>query len=536
MFTFISRHILLILCLSVLSQVLVSKNKGIKVYTMSKRKYKTLSVSEKLKLLSDYDCGKSRDELCRENNIPMSTLCRIIKNNEKIRSQCIEGKGKLKRIRAAEYPEVEKCLCTWIKQVRNNNIPISGPMIKEKAQEFASKLHIDNFSGSNGWLEGFKKRNDIAFKNVCGESNSVDNNECNEWIKNLPALLHDYSPDDVFNADEAGLFYKCLPDKTFTFKGQPCHGGKLSKDRVTVLVSANMSGTEKLPLFLIGKSKRPRCFKGIKTLPVKYQNNKKAWMTSELFADWLKKVNADMRAQKRKIIMFVDNCTAHNNMPKLDYVQLLYLPTNTTSKLQPMDQGIINNFKVYYRKEVVQYVLKSIEENKSPEINILQAMRFARKAWFSVSKTTISNCFKKAGFKVTNVSEPESVQEELEICPEWDRMFATCRNNLNEQQATFQDFVSMDDNVLISEELNDDDIVAMYSSLDTEEEEEEGDCEETPVKISKREAMEALETLHKYFEMSNIDNSNIFDQIYSIEKQVLATNNQVQTNITDYFN
>ncbi|CAB3235210.1 unnamed protein product [Arctia plantaginis] len=89
----------------------------------------------------------------------------------------------------------------------------------------------------------------------------------------------------------------------------------------------------------------------------------------------------------------------------------------------------------------------------------------------------------------------------------------------------------MDDNVLISEELNDDDIVAMYSSLDTEEE----DCEETPVKTSKREAMEALVTLHKYFEMSNIDNSNIFDQIYSIEKQVSATSNQVQTNITDYF-
>ncbi|XP_046588037.1 tigger transposable element-derived protein 4-like [Neodiprion lecontei] len=184
-----------------------------------------------------------------------------------------------------------------MKQVRNNNIPISGPMIKEKAQEFASKLHI-NFSGSNGWLEGFKKRNDIAFKNICGESNSVDNNECSEWIKNLPVLLHDYTPDDVFNADEAGLFYKCLPDKTFTFKGQPCHGGKLSKDRVTVLVCANMSGNEKLPLLLIGKSKSPRCFKGIKTLPVNYQNNKKAWMTSDLFVDWLKKVNADMRAQK----------------------------------------------------------------------------------------------------------------------------------------------------------------------------------------------------------------------------------------------
>ncbi|XP_046428054.1 tigger transposable element-derived protein 6-like [Neodiprion fabricii] len=141
-------------------------------------------------------------------------------------------------------------------------------------------------------------------------------------------------------------------------------------------------------------------------------------------------------------------------MPKWEYVELLYLPANTTSKLQPMDQGIINNFKVYYRKEVVQYVLKSIEDDKSPEINILQAMRFARKAWFSVSKTTISNGYKKAGFKVTNVSEPENLQEEVETIarfPEWNKLIFTCRNNENDQQPSFQDFVSMDDGPLKSQ-------------------------------------------------------------------------------------
>lgn len=58
-------------------------------------------------------------------------------------------------------------------------------MVKEKAQKFARKVHTDNFSGSNGWLEGFKKRNGIVFKNICGEINSVDNNECNEGIKNV---------------------------------------------------------------------------------------------------------------------------------------------------------------------------------------------------------------------------------------------------------------------------------------------------------------------------------------------------------------
>ena len=80
---------------------------------------------------------------------------------------------------------------------------------------------------------------------------------------------------------------------------------------------------------------------------------------------WLRKLNSDMKGQKRKIMLFIDYCTAHNNMPLLDHIKLVYLPANTTSKLQPLDQGVINNFKVYYRKEVVQHEVNCMEENKS---------------------------------------------------------------------------------------------------------------------------------------------------------------------------
>ena len=60
----------------------------------------------------------------------------------------------------------------------------------------------------------------------------------------------------------------------------------------TVLVAANMTGTEKLPLFVLGHSKQPRCFKNVKKLPVDYDAIKKALMTSELFENGLRKVDA----------------------------------------------------------------------------------------------------------------------------------------------------------------------------------------------------------------------------------------------------
>jgi len=30
----------------------------------------------------------------------------------------------------------------------------------------------------------------------------------------------DYDARDIFNADETGIFYKCLPDRTLTFKNE----------------------------------------------------------------------------------------------------------------------------------------------------------------------------------------------------------------------------------------------------------------------------------------------------------------------------
>ena len=58
--------------------------------------------------------------------------------------------------------------------------------------------------------------------------------------------------------------------------GKTCSGGK--RNKVTVLVCANMSGTEKVPLLVIGKFAKPRYFKGTATPPVLYEANRKAWI------------------------------------------------------------------------------------------------------------------------------------------------------------------------------------------------------------------------------------------------------------------
>jgi hypothetical protein len=231
-------------------------------------------------------------------------------------------------MKTGRWDELETALLKWFKNARDQGAVVTGAILMQKADEFAQKLEISDFQAKPGWLTRFKERYNIVFKNVCGESKSVDDNSeaMIEWESKLSVLLQKYKPDDIYNADETGIFYKLLPDKTLEFKTVDCHGGKRSKERLTVLVCANMSGNDKLPLLVIGKAEKPRCFKNVKTLPTKYTNNKKSWMTSEKFEEWLKEVDRQMKRRQKKIAMIVDNCPAHPKVEKLEAIELFFQP------------------------------------------------------------------------------------------------------------------------------------------------------------------------------------------------------------------
>ena len=85
-------------------------------------------------------------------------------------------------------------------------------------------------------------------------------------------------------------------------KNENCVGGKPSKLRLTRLRAANAVG-EKLLLFVIGKSKKPRCFKYIKHLLCRYCSQKKSLMDSILCEKWVPEVDRRFTKKERKIVL-----------------------------------------------------------------------------------------------------------------------------------------------------------------------------------------------------------------------------------------
>ncbi|GBN58113.1 hypothetical protein AVEN_179060-1 [Araneus ventricosus] len=90
---------------------------------------------------------------------------------------------------------------------------------------------------------------------------------------------------------------------------------------------------------MIGRSKKPRCFAKIKSFLLTYKSNEKAWMTSEIFGDWLKGIDKEMAKKKRRILLFIDHCNADSNFQALKNTTVKFLPPNTTSKLQSTRLG-----------------------------------------------------------------------------------------------------------------------------------------------------------------------------------------------------
>lgn len=197
----------------------------------------------------------------------------------------------------------------------------------------------------------------------------------------------------MFNADESGLMYRALPNGTLARHGETIKGSKSQKVRITLIFLCNAAGTYK-KVFVIGKSKNPRCFNK-KSLPVPYYSNQKAWMTTSLWNSILSKIDEEM-----KEMLFVDNASCHKTTVKLGNICVQYLPPNTTALIQPLDQGIIHSFKSHYRQIIIRKQLVALEKGLNLKqfvkaISVLDALFFVKRAWWLVTEETIKNCFRK---------------------------------------------------------------------------------------------------------------------------------------------
>lgn len=355
-----------------------------------------------------------------------------------------------------------------------------------------------------------------------------------DWAKRLPDICAGYALKDVFNADETGLYYRCLPKKSMVHKGDDRKGIKTAKERITVLLACSATG-EKLQPVVIGKSENPRCFKNVnkRSLGIDYLWNRKCWMTAAIFTTWLQKLNNKMRIQGREILLLLDNCSAHPKI-ELSNVKLAFLPPNTTSKLQPLDSGIIAQVKALYRKRMLRHLLVEMDESSTASqlaksITLLDAVRWMGNAWYAVKPSTCAKCFARCGLvDATSNNSSEAEAEAEEDIPALEAPYHQLLDDV-----AWEDYVHMDDTVpTVSME------PAVFTTPPEELAESENDEEEAEPVMSSKEALEQMKKLVAFFDVKG-DNDSVSQALVlksHVEDIRLREKSQAsQKSIKDFF-
>jgi len=317
--------------------------------------------------------------------------------------------------------------------------------------------------------------------------------------------------------------------------------------RITVLLIANALGEKETPV-IIGNSQKPRCFKNVqdKKRPcgTYYYANKKAWVDSELMEEILKTLNRKCAGDDHIILLFIDNAPSHPQsfIDCFSHVKVVFLPKNTTSKLQPCDAGIIQALNSRYRKLLLRHVIARVSDGKraseiADSVNILTAIRWLMDAWRSLPSETIVKCFEKCGFKssVSVTTSDQIVDEEFEGLfkeltgsssgineyIDFDREVQICENSVDTSSVSWREDLRRECIKLETEEVPD---AAASASDDDKDDDQVPD--EPPKASDVLQMLDKIQNFVDYHQCDHLQNT-VSELVKSVEKlQISERNNQ----------
>ncbi|CAH0488246.1 unnamed protein product [Peronospora farinosa] len=332
--------------------------------------------------------------------------------------------------RTVRYPRLDTALARWVSYCEETGIRVTGESIRLKAAAFAKVLEIDTpLTYSNGWLYKFNERHGFGgFKAHKGHQTSSE-----EALSELQARVQALEARNVFTMDETGLFYTMFPDRS----------GTRSSKRVTIVLSCNADGSEKLPLLVIGKAEKPRCFTASTAVEMNYQ---------------------------RKIVLLLDNAAVHAgfNAEELKSIEVVFLPSN---HLHPLTAGILTAFKRRYRQRQIQYVLDHLDADadistaaKFDSVGVKQALTWCIACWDAVPSSVITSCWqdtgllypKSPGYANECRGEEDAISEELTVMLSW--LHAA-------EPLTVEELLNLPEESVIMDEPTDEDFCAPVDSV-----------------------------------------------------------------------
>ena len=241
-----------------------------------------------------------------------------------------------------------------------------------------------------------------------------------------------------------------------------------------------LKGEALLRQFQVPLLKKHRCFPkdwSPRFLGITWANNKTAWMNTLTFTEFITEFDDTMmrRHGGEEVLLLMDNAPSHKleDGVVLQCTRIAFLPPNTTTHLQPMDAGIIANFKHHYKKLATRAQLNMIINGEKVRINQYQALLMCKKAWDAVSAQTIERCWYKTGLiprPVDEVINAVTADDEVQLTNIIQDTLDEMQIALPEEQIiSAEQYTSLDNDVATESELSIEEAIQVVLCHDPEE-------------------------------------------------------------------
>ncbi|XP_065642990.1 jerky protein homolog-like [Hydra vulgaris] len=255
-----------------------------------------------------------------------------------------------------------------------------------------------------------------------GEGAKVDKDDpvLLQQLEDLYSVIKTYRPENVYNMDETGLFFRLLPRYSLLMPTESLvttRSKKKSKERVTLVICSNATGSQNT-IFYDWKSCTTCLYS--RTWPIPYFCQKNAWMDVSVCQKWLNEVFYPEFKPKNglPVLLLLDNVPGNFEAFERNLVKVVFFPPNCTSWKQPCDMGIIaalkKRYKYLYLSDILSYYSLDVNTKEclkessllckrgaagveyGKPAHLLDAAKYVNLAWKSIQPSSIKNCFDKA--------------------------------------------------------------------------------------------------------------------------------------------
>ena len=324
------------------------------------------------------------------------------------------------------------------------------------------KLNMEKFKASETWARKWARDHQVmSTKPETGTQTEV----AQAKLTALQKVVAEFTPERVYTMTSTSLFYRILPHRTYVSKlstqkrVRACKGLK-SKDRLTLYMSTNESGTDKLPIACIGKYENPACFQVAAQKNLPYLSQKQALSDAGTYQRWwrtvfLPHVRTHLEEHEKCLLLVEDMgpCKAELLKDPTGQVRVEALPPSQSNTLsfsvtphkdamgnptpgtqsqqptlpqcQALEYGILETIKRRYRYRLLQEVMDAFDERAMRRkvadnadfprgsrglregnlANVADGMRLLESIWKEVATTTIAKAWQRTKLRPKNKDE-----------------------------------------------------------------------------------------------------------------------------------